>query len=104
MIVAGVDSFLTAATLAAYDRQDARCSRAATQTALFPAKPLVRSCWQRGDEENPDTATGPWTGLCARACPLDSGRPLRADGLVQAVRAALDEAGVALRGLRSSHR
>ena len=48
MIVAGVDSFLAAATLAAYDRDDAPAARAAIQTALFPAKPLVRSCWQRG--------------------------------------------------------
>ncbi|MGP0001820.1 MAG: hypothetical protein ACLPKW_29340 [Acetobacteraceae bacterium] len=96
VIVAGVDSFLSGATLAAYDRQD-RLLRRGNSNGFIPgeaAAAVVLAAW---DEATPTPLLVRGLGFAREPAPLDSGRPLRADGLVQAIQAALAEAEVALK-------
>ncbi len=96
VIVAGVDSFLTGATLAAYDRQD-RLLRRGNSNGFVPgeaAGAVLLAAWVEG-MAIPLMVRG--LGFAREPAPLDSAKPLRADGLVQAIRAALDEAEVALK-------
>ena len=56
----------------------------------------MRYCWRlAGGDRAPLLLRG--LGLHANRQPLGSGKPLRAEGLVQAIRGALDEAGIALK-------
>lgn len=90
--VLGVDSLLGAATLRAYEQRDRLLTsvnsngfipgEAAAAVLLGPAK----------------TGTGPQLvclglGFGKEPAPVESGEPLRADGLVEAYRAALQDAG-----------
>jgi 3-oxoacyl-[acyl-carrier-protein] synthase-1 len=96
VIVAGADSFLTGATLAAYDRQD-RLLRRANSNGFIPGEAAGAVLLTTWDElvTTPLLVCG--LGFAREPAPLDSGRPLRADGLVQAIRSALGEAEVALK-------
>ena len=96
VIVAGIDSFLAGATLAAYDRED----RLLTEGQFKWLHP------RRGGGRGPAGAVGRrirspllfrGLGFAREPAPRGSGKPLRADGLAQAIRGALDEAGVALK-------
>jgi 3-oxoacyl-[acyl-carrier-protein] synthase I len=95
-IVAGVDTFLTGATLMAYDHED-RLLRRDNSNGFIPgeaAGAVLLATWRDG-------MTAPLLlrglGFARESAPLGSGRPLRADGLTQAIRAALDEAGIGLK-------
>jgi 3-oxoacyl-[acyl-carrier-protein] synthase-1 len=96
VIVAGVDSFLVGATLAAYDKQD-RLLRKDNSNGFIPgeaAGAVLLGAWRDGSTA-PLLCRG--LGFAREPAPLGSGRPLRGDGLVQAIRIALDEAGIALK-------
>jgi 3-oxoacyl-[acyl-carrier-protein] synthase-1 len=96
VVVAGVDSFLVGATLAAYDRQD-RLLRRTNSNGLIPgeaAGAVLLGAWQEG-VPSPLLVRG--LGFAREPAPLGSGKPLRADGLVAALRGALDEAGLGLK-------
>ena len=92
VIVAGVDSFLMARTITAYDRQDRLLTPANSNgfipgeagAAVILGKPAPGSMVLRG------------IGLGQEKAYLGSGEPLRADGLVGATNGALKEAGIAI--------
>jgi 3-oxoacyl-[acyl-carrier-protein] synthase-1 len=92
VVVAGVDSFLVDATLAAYDQVD-RLLTPDNSNGFIPgeaAGAVLLGAWEEG-VETPLLCCG--LGFAREPAPLGSGKPLRADGLVQAIRAALAEAG-----------
>jgi 3-oxoacyl-[acyl-carrier-protein] synthase-1 len=95
LVVAGVDSYLIGATLAAYDAAD-RLLTPANSNGFIPgeaAAAVLLGPYQEG-LETPLLLRG--LGFAREPAPLGSGRPLRAEGLVQAVRGALGEAGIGL--------
>ena len=103
MIVAGVDSFLTGATLAAYDRQD-RLLRRGQFERLHPRGgrgAVLLAAWE---EVTPAPLLVRGLGFAREPAPLDSGRPLRADGLVQAIRGGPGGSRGGAEGMRSSDR
>jgi 3-oxoacyl-[acyl-carrier-protein] synthase-1 len=93
VIVAGVDSFLTAATLTAYDR-DTRLLTKTNSNGFIPGEAAAAVLLAYA-------TVGPLLlrglGFAREPAPFASGRPLRAEGLVQAMRAALGDAGIALK-------
>jgi 3-oxoacyl-[acyl-carrier-protein] synthase-1 len=96
VIVAGADTFLTGATVAAYDRED-RLLRRDNSNGFIPgeaAGAVLLANWRKGM-----TASLALCGLgfAREPAPFGSGKPLRSDGLVQSIQAALEEAGVALK-------
>ena len=96
IIVAGVDTFLTGATLAAYDRQD-RLLRRDNSNGFIPgeaASAVLLAAWSEGIAA-PLSLRG--LGFAREPASLGSGKPLRAEGLTQAIRMALAEADVALK-------
>jgi 3-oxoacyl-[acyl-carrier-protein] synthase-1 len=96
VIVAGVDSLLVDATLAAYNETD-RLLTAECSNGFIPgeaAGAVLLAAWQ---ETVPASLVLRGLGFAREPAPFDSGRPLRADGLVQAIQAALAEAGVTIR-------
>lgn len=96
MVVAGVDTFLTGATLAAYNRED-RLLRRDNSNGFIPgeaAGAVLLVAWQE-DIRAPLLLRG--LGFAREPALFGSGKPLRADGLVQAIRGALEEAEIALK-------
>ena len=96
IIVAGVDTFLTGATLAAYDRED-RLLRRDNSNGFIPgeaAGAALLAGWQQGMTAS---LLVRGIGFAREPAPLGSGRPLRADGLVLAIRAASHDAGIGLK-------
>jgi 3-oxoacyl-[acyl-carrier-protein] synthase I len=95
VIVAGVDSLLVGKTLAAYGEADrlltSECSNGFIGGEAGGAVLLATL------QETTETALllrG--LGFATEPAPFNSGKPLRADGLVQAIRAATADAGVTL--------
>lgn len=97
IIVAGVDTFLTGPTLASYDRED-RLLRRDNSNGFIPgeAAGAVLLAAYESEVKAPIMITG--LGFGREPAPLGSGKPLRADGLVAAIRGALDEAAIELKG------
>jgi 3-oxoacyl-[acyl-carrier-protein] synthase I len=96
IIVAGVDTFLSGATLAAYDSED-RLLRKDNSNGFIPgeaAGAVLLGAWRDG---SPAPLLCRGLGFAREPAPLGSGRPLRADGLVQAIRAALSDSNIALK-------
>jgi 3-oxoacyl-[acyl-carrier-protein] synthase I len=94
VVVAGVDSLLVGPTLAAYGRED-RLLTLTNSNGFIPgeaAGAALIAIW-RPEIPTPLLLTG--LGFAREPAPFGSGQPLRAEGLVKAIRAALDEAGVA---------
>jgi 3-oxoacyl-[acyl-carrier-protein] synthase-1 len=96
VIVAGVDSFLVGGTLAAYDIAG-RLLTADNSNGFIPGEAAGAVLLEIHEEGIPTPLLCCGLGFAREPAPLDSGKPLRADGLVQAIRVALDEAGVALK-------
>jgi 3-oxoacyl-[acyl-carrier-protein] synthase I len=95
-MVVGVDTFLSGATLAAYDRQD-RLLRRDNSNGFIPgeAAGAVRLALPQESVAAPLSVCG--LGFAREPAPLGSGRPLRGEGLAQAIRAALGEGGIILK-------
>jgi 3-oxoacyl-[acyl-carrier-protein] synthase I len=95
VVVVGVDSFLVDETLSSYERADRLLTRV-NSNGFIPgeaAGAVLLGAWQEG-VSSPLLCNG--FGFAREPAPLGSGKPLRAEGLMQAIRAALDEAGLAL--------
>lgn len=94
VIVAGVDGFLVGATLGAYEARD-RLLTSQNSDGFIPgeaaAAVLVRAPRGEGGEL---VCAG--LGFGTEHATEDSGEPLRADGLVEAIRASLADAGCEL--------
>lgn len=90
VLVAGVDSFLLAGTLRAYDAED-RLLTAANSNGFIAGEAGAAVLVGRGGD-------GPQLrglGFGAEEARIGADLPQRAEGLVRAMRAALDEAGIA---------
>ena len=96
MVVAGVDTFLTGATLAAYNRED-RLLTKSNPNGFIPGEAAGAVLLGSWDEDMPARLLVRGLGFEREPAPFGSGRPSRADGLVRAVRGALAEAGLALK-------
>lgn len=96
-IIAGVDTYLIAGTLAAYEEK-ARLLTSQNSNGFIPgeAAGAVLVGRPRGSTEKDLTCIGIGTG---REYPVDSEEPLRGDGLVAALKGALSESGKALNDL-----
>lgn len=93
VIVAGIDSYLSAPTLAALDRAD-RLLRRNNSNGFIPGEAAAACLIARNDAEAPLLVRG--VGFAREPAPYGSGQPLLADGLTQAIKVALDDAGIAL--------
>jgi 3-oxoacyl-[acyl-carrier-protein] synthase-1 len=96
VIVAGVDSFLVGATLAAYDAAS-RLLTADNSNGFIPGEAAGAVLLASYEESSPAPLLCRGLGFAREPAPFGSGKPLRADGLVQAIRAALNEAGLSLK-------
>lgn len=95
VIVAGVDTFLTGATLAAYDAED-RLLRKDNSNGFIPGEAGGAVLLSLATDETSSPLLIRGLGFGREPAPLASGNPLRAEGLVQAIRGSLQEAGLAL--------
>jgi 3-oxoacyl-[acyl-carrier-protein] synthase-1 len=96
VMIAGVDTFLVNATLAAYEEMD-RLLTADNSNGFIPGEAAGAVLLGRWEEGSPAPLLCRGLGFAREPAPYGSGKPLRANGLVQAIRAALDEAGIALK-------
>lgn len=96
VIVAAADSFLGAATLAAYNSDD-RLLTKSNPNGFIPGEAAGAVLLGSWDEDMPARLLVRGLGFEREKAPFGSGRPSRADGLVRAVRGALAEAGLALK-------
>lgn len=92
-IVAGVDSYLVAGMLDAYHRAR-RLLTADNSDGFIPGEGAAAVLVGHTSAATRTSCLG--FGYGAEPAPLDSGEPLRAEGLVQAVRAALADAAMDL--------
>jgi 3-oxoacyl-[acyl-carrier-protein] synthase I len=96
VIVAGVDTFLTGPTLTAYDQED-RLLRRDNSNGFIPGEAAGAVLLEPWQQQTPCPLLVRGLGFAREASCFGSGIPLRAEGLTQAIRGALDEADVALR-------
>jgi 3-oxoacyl-[acyl-carrier-protein] synthase-1 len=96
IIVAGVDSFLVAATLAELDRQFRLLTRS-NPNGLIPGEAASAVLLTAPQEESTAPLLVRGLGFGREPAHPGSGQGLRAEGLVQAARGALSEAGIALK-------
>lgn len=94
VVVVGTDSLLTAATLAAYDSQD-RLLRPGNSNGFIPGEAAAALLLATA-EDNPAPLLCDGLGFAREPAHRESGVPCRAQGLAEATRAALAEAGIAL--------
>ncbi len=95
-IIAGVDSFLSGPTLAAYE-DAGRLLTSQNSNGFIPGEGAAAVLVGRPGEEK--ASTGPvcvGIGSGHETATIDSGLPLRADGLVDAIAAATRSAGVGI--------
>jgi 3-oxoacyl-[acyl-carrier-protein] synthase-1 len=92
VMIAGADGFLVGPTLAAFEEQE-RLLTSQNSNGFIPgeaaAAVLVRAAWKNSKPQL--ICTG--VGFGMEKAGVNSEEPLRADGLVQAIKAALSEAG-----------
>jgi len=91
-----VDTFLTGATLMAYDRES-RLLRRDNSNGFIPGEAAAALLLGNAAEESAAPLLLRGLGFAREPATLASGGPLRANGLVQAIRAALDDAQVELK-------
>jgi 3-oxoacyl-[acyl-carrier-protein] synthase-1 len=87
-IVAGVDSYLTEATLSAYGQDDRLLTRS-NSNGFIPGEAAAAIMLGRAGEHPNAALTLHGLGFAREPAPFGSGRPLRADGLVEAISGAL---------------
>jgi 3-oxoacyl-[acyl-carrier-protein] synthase I len=96
LIVAGVDSFLTAPTVIAYDEQR-RLLKRGNSNAFIPGEAAAAVLLTAPTDGAASALSISGLGFAREAAPFGSGKPLRAEGLTQAIRAALAEADIQLK-------
>jgi 3-oxoacyl-[acyl-carrier-protein] synthase-1 len=96
IIVAGVDTFLTSATLAVYDRED-RLLRKDNSNGFIPGEAAGAVLLAAVSEGQAGPLLVRGLGFARETASLGSGEPLRAEGLTQAIRGALNDAEMLLK-------
>lgn len=92
VVVAATDSLLVAPTLAAYEEKD-RLLTSQNSNGFIPGEAGAAMVVQAGGRDVGPELMCTGIGAGVEHATVDSEEPLRADGLVAAFRAALDEAG-----------
>lgn len=90
-LIAGVDTFLIASTLMAYEKQD-RLLTSNNSNGFIPGEAAAAVLVGIPGGHRPDDLVCLGVGFGAESVTIDSEEPLRADGLVSAVKAALADA------------
>ncbi|MBI5924537.1 MAG: hypothetical protein HY836_02975 [Aquabacterium sp.] len=94
VLIVAVDSLLSKPTLSHYERHD-RLLTEANADGFMPGEG-AGALWVARDEGRARQLLCSGLGFGMETAHLDSGEPLRADGLTQAIRTSLDEAGLQL--------
>lgn len=95
VIVAGADTILVGPTLMAYDERD-RLLTPRNSNGFIPGEAGAALLLARPELANGDGIVCRGIGFAREAATIESEEPLRADGLAQAIRAALAEAGTTI--------
>jgi 3-oxoacyl-[acyl-carrier-protein] synthase-1 len=95
VILAGVDSYLTAPTLAAFAQRD-RVMTAANSNGFMPGEAAAAVLLTSNAPQLGHQLVCRGIGFAREAATIESDLPLRGDGMVQAVNAALSAAGLGL--------
>ncbi len=95
VVLLGVDGFVNARSLAAYDAAD-RLLTEDNSNGFIPGEAAAAILLTRADEAGPDALRLAGLGFAEEKATIDSEAPLRADGLAGAIKAALAEARLAM--------
>jgi 3-oxoacyl-[acyl-carrier-protein] synthase-1 len=95
VIVAGTDSFVADATVAAYEK-DRRLLTRSNSNGFIPGEAGSAILVGGWEPEQASALAVRGLGFAREPAPFGSSKPLRAEGLVQAISGALSEAGIAL--------
>ena len=95
VIVAGVDSYLNGATLAHYDAEHRLLTRS-NSNGFVPGEAAAALLLGLAAQGGSAPLVLQGLGFGREPAPFGSGKPLRAEGLLRAMRGALDEAGMPL--------
>ena len=96
VIIAGADTFLAGATLAAYDQAD-RLLTPDNSNGFIPGEAGGAVLLGTSEEGGKSPLLCRGLGFAREPAPLRSGKPLQAEGLVQAIRAAFAETELTLK-------
>ncbi len=91
-VIAGVDTFLTGATLAAYEKEN-RILTEQNSDGFIPGEAGAAVLFAPAQREKDASIAVTGFGFGRENAHIRSGEPLRADGMVQAIRNALSMAG-----------
>ncbi|NGZ03403.1 MAG: 3-oxoacyl-ACP synthase [Nitrospira sp. WS238] len=91
-LIAGVDSFLVASALAAYEESN-RLQTSKNSDGFIPGEAGAAVLVSHGSKPNIPTLSCLGIGFGQEPATVESEEPLKADGLVAAIRGALSEAG-----------
>ncbi len=95
VILVGVDSYLTAPTVAAYEERN-RLLTPANSNGFIPGEAAAAIIVGGAATEHVAPLSCVGFGFARETATLDSEKPLRADGIVEAIRVALDSAGIGM--------
>jgi 3-oxoacyl-[acyl-carrier-protein] synthase I len=93
VVLVGVDTYLCGPTLAAYAERN-RLLTAINSDGFIPGEGAAALLLTRADDQAPAVLTCHPPGFAREAAHIESEQPLRADGMTQAVKAALAAAGL----------
>jgi 3-oxoacyl-[acyl-carrier-protein] synthase-1 len=91
VLIVGADSLLSGPTLSHYERED-RLLTESNANGFMPGE-AAGALWVGAAEAAPGQLVCSGIGFGREPAPIDSGEPLRADGLSQAIKASMDDAG-----------
>lgn len=92
-VIAGVDSFLAAGTLASFEQKN-RLATSKNSDGFIPGEAAAAILLGRTELNDSATLRCVGIGFGQEHVTVESGEPLKGEGLVQAVRAALNDAGL----------
>jgi 3-oxoacyl-[acyl-carrier-protein] synthase-1 len=95
VIVAAVDSYLSGATLAAFEQRD-RLLTAVNSNGFIPGEAAAALLLGQASGDASIALTCCGLGFARESATIESDRPLRGDGMVDATKAALAAAGISL--------
>jgi 3-oxoacyl-[acyl-carrier-protein] synthase I len=93
VILCGVDSYLIGSTLAAFERGD-RLLSAVNSNGCIPGEAAAAILFSAISPENSASLTCSGIGFARETSTIESEKPLRGDGMVEAIRSALAAAGI----------
>lgn len=95
VIVAAVDSYLSGATLAAFEQGD-RLLTAVNSNGFIPGEAAAALLLGQASADGSMALTCRGLGFARESATIESDRPLRGDGMVEATKVALAAAGITL--------